>query len=169
MNKGIVRFCYRKVLNITAAAGWDQDLWNDTYAELRMQAQVYNQEKKYRYFSELKRENPRANSLDHLVSMAAIPYLKKLEGVLPDILNTNAEPFLKFQQFRFGIIESDLTTIASHSIALNFYSERMIWLDTIGDILLLAEPGQDSAVLLTQQVQLKPFFSIYSFENESYD
>lgn len=169
MKKGMVRFCYRKILDRTAAPGWDQDLWNDTYAELRMQAQVYNQDKKYRYLSELKKERPVAKSLDHLVSMAAIPYLKKLETVLPDIVNTSNEPFLKFQQFRFEVIESDLATIASHSIAISFYSERMIWIDTIGDILLLAEPAQDSAVLLTQQVQLKPFFSIYSFENESYD
>ena len=53
MAKGIIRFCYRKVIDASSGKQWDKNVFESSYKEFRMQSQFYNQEKKYNTFSEL--------------------------------------------------------------------------------------------------------------------
>ena len=42
-----ITLCYRKVIDASAAKPWEKLVFEDSYTEFKMQAQLYNQEKKY--------------------------------------------------------------------------------------------------------------------------
>lgn len=165
MQKGTIRLCYRKIIDVASANPWDKLVFEDTYTEFRMQVQFYNSEKKYALFSELLYNVPGADKLHFLVSAALIPYLKQLNGKVPDILNNPGKTFLPFNKYRFEIIESHVTDRSKHRVAVNFYSDGLTWHDTIGNQLLVSIPGQTEAgETLTELVSLQPFLSIYSLK-----
>lgn len=90
MAKKIIRLLYRKVIDANAQKAWEQHVFNDSYAEFLLQAQFYNQEKKYNTFAELLTHVPDAEKLHFLVSPAITGYLKQLNGKVPDILNSRS-------------------------------------------------------------------------------
>jgi hypothetical protein len=53
-----ITLCYRKVIDASAAKPWEKLIFEDSYTEFKMQAQLYNQEKKYRSFAELRQQVP---------------------------------------------------------------------------------------------------------------
>ncbi|NJO24941.1 MAG: hypothetical protein HC867_02845, partial [Bacteroidia bacterium] len=61
-----------------------------------------------------------------------------MNGIIPDIKNTLGRQFLSFKNFRFEIINSDITDKSRHNVAINFYSEPLIWHDTIAQICLFS-------------------------------
>ncbi|HKZ67537.1 MAG TPA: hypothetical protein VJ111_14325 [Chitinophagaceae bacterium] len=169
MKKRVIHFCYRKVIDASSKKPWDKYVFESTYTEFLMQAQFYNQEKKYTTFGGLQLNVPNAEKLHFLVSAAIVGYLQQLEERIPDILNNLGKHFLNFKNYRFQIINSDIKNKASHQVAINFYSEPMIWHDTIGGYLLvssLAEEKGDEGIL-THLVELQPFLSIYSIKEET--
>ena len=137
MAKKIIRLCYRKVIDASSSKQWDKYVFESTYAEFLMQAQLYNQEKKYSSFSELMQNAPGAEKLHFLVSASMVGYLQQLDGVVPDILNNLGKHFLKFTDYRFEIINSDIKAKSTHQVAINFFSEPLIWHDTIENYLLV--------------------------------
>lgn len=112
---------------------------------------------------------PGRKNLHFLVSAAIVSYLKQLDGVLPDILNSLGKHFLKFTGYRFEIINSDIKNKTGHQVAINFFSEPLVWHDTVGGYLLVSpfngEKNEDG--ILTDLVQLQPFLSIYSLKEET--
>jgi hypothetical protein len=74
MYKGIIRLCYRKVIDVNSVKPWDKLVFNDTYSEFLLQSQFYNQKKKYTSFSDLITHVPAAEKLHFLVSAAVIGY-----------------------------------------------------------------------------------------------
>jgi hypothetical protein len=161
MPKRIIQLCYRKIIDISATGIWEQLVFNDTYTEFLLQAQNYNQEKKHHSFAQLLHEVPGAERLHFLVSAACVEYLQQLNERIPDIYNILGNKFLNFKSFRFEIINSDINNRNAHQVAINFYSEPIIWHDTIGNYLLISE--KDAAQPeLTDLVQLVPFLSINS-------
>ena len=169
MGKRVIHFCYRKVIDASSKKTWDKYVFESTYTEFLMQAQFYNQEKKYTTFSELQVNVPNADKLHFLVSAAIVGYLQQLGERIPDILNNLGKHFLSFKNYRFEIINSDIKSKTSHQVAINFFSEPMIWHDTIDSYLLvspLAGEKSDDGIL-THLVQLQPFLSIYSIKEET--
>jgi hypothetical protein len=166
MTKKIIRLCYRKVIDPSSQKAWDKHVFESSYTEFRMQAQLYNQEKKYSSFAELIQHTIGAEKLHFLVSAAIVGYLQQLNGVVPDILNNLGKHFLKFNQYRFEIINSDIQNKSSHQVAINFFSEPLTWHDTIGNYLLVspvnAEKNEEG---VTEMIQVQPFLSIYSLNN----
>lgn len=165
----IIRLCYRKIIDASATRPWDKYVFNDTYTEFLMQAQLYNGEKKYALFSELVNNVPAAEKLHFLVSAAAVGYLKQLNGIIPDMQNALGKLFLPFKQFRFEIIESGMQNKGLHKVAINFISEPLTWHDTVGDYLLVSVNNQPDASngLLTDTFQLQPYLSIFSLKTAS--
>jgi hypothetical protein len=170
MTKKIIRLCYRKVIDATSQKVWDKYVFESSYAEFKMQAQLYNQQKKYNSFGELLQHVPGAEKLHFLVSGAVVGYLQQLDGVVPDILNNLGKHFLKFTNYRFEIINSDIQKKDSHQIAINFFSEPLIWHDKIDNYLLVSPVNgarnDDGVLVLTEMLQLQPFLSIYSLKTE---
>ncbi len=164
MSKKIIQLCYRKVIDASSQKTWDKLVFESTYKEFLMQAQLYNREKKYNTFGDLVHNIPGAEKLHFLVSVAMIGYLQQLRGAIPDILNNLGKHFLHFTNYRFEIINSDIKNKAIHQAAINFFSEPLVWHDTIENYLLVSpvngEKNDDG--LLTDMVQLQPFLSIYS-------
>ncbi|MEI6946962.1 hypothetical protein V9K67_07140 [Paraflavisolibacter sp. H34] len=163
MQKAIIRLCYRKVIDAAAKTAWEKYVFEDTYTEFRLQAQYFNQEKKYTSFSELVSQVPGADKLHFLVSAAVTGYLRQLNGMVPGVLNVLGRQFLPFRNFRFEIINSDLRDKSKHQVAINFYSEPLVWHDTINDQLLVSIPDKkEDGETLTELFSLQPFLSIYS-------
>jgi len=169
MSKRVIRFCYRKIVDTSSDKQWDKYVFESSYKEFLMQSQFYNQEKKYNKFSELINNIPSSEKLHFLVSTAVIGYLKQLNGVVPDITNNLGKQFLKFSNFQFEIIESDIKNKQIHRVAINFYSDPMAWHDTIDNFLLVSEGNGEKKEdeILTHLLQLQPFLSIYSLKEES--
>lgn len=165
MQKALIRLCYRKIIDSSATRPWDKFVFEDSYTEFLMQSQLYNQEKKYTSFGELVMHVPNAEKLHFLVSAAVIGYLQQLHGKIPDLTNNLGKLFLPFKNFRFEIINSDIKDKSKHQVAVNFFTDHLIWHDTINNQLLLSVPGNtENGEILTELFTLPPFVSIYSIK-----
>ena len=161
----MIRLCYRKVIDSSSAKPWEQTVFNETYREFVMQAQFYNQEKKYASFGELLQQVPGSEKLHYLVSTAAIGYIRQLEGKVPDIVNNLGRLFLPFENFRFEIINSHIRDSGKHQVAINFYTDQLVWHTTVGNQLLISVPGKkENDETLTDMFTIQPFLSIYSMQ-----
>ncbi len=160
-----IRLCYRKIIDATTLKPWDKYVFEDTYTEFLLQAQFYNQEKKHTSFSELIHHVPGSEKLHFLVSAAIIGYLKQLNGIVPDVVNTLGMLFLPFNNYRFEIINSDIKDKSKHQVAVSFYTEPLTWHDTIGNQLMVSIPGKtENGEILTELLTIQPFLSIYSLK-----
>lgn len=165
MQNALIKLCYRKVIGNQPAKPWEQYVFEDTYKEFLMQVQFYDPEKKWATFGELIQQVPAAEKLHFLVSTAAIGYIRQLEGRVPDIANALGKLFLPFQHFRFEIINSDIRDKSKHQVAINFYTDQLVWHDTIGSQLLVSVPGKtEGDETLTDMFSMQPYLSIYSLK-----
>jgi hypothetical protein len=160
-----ITLCYRKVIDASAAKPWEKLVFEDSYTEFKMQAQLYNQEKKYSSFAELRQQVPGADQLHFLVSAAVIGYIKQLNETIPDILNNLGKQFLRFTKFQFEIINSDLQDKSKHQMAINFYSEPLCWHETIGNFLLVSDKPAEAGEVQTNLFQLQSYMNIHSLQN----
>ena len=165
MQKGMIRLCYRKVIDVHSVKPWDKLVFESTYTEFLMQSQFYNQDKKYFSFGEIITHVPAAEKLHFLVSAAVIGYLQQLQGRIPDLVNNLGRLFLPFKNFRFEIINSDIKDKSKHQVAINFFTDPLVWHDTVNNMLLLSVPGNtENGEILTELFTLPPFVSIYSLK-----
>jgi hypothetical protein len=166
MQQKLIRLSYTKRISSSNSAVWDQLVVNSTWQELLMQSQYYDQQKQYSTFRQLLREVPAAERLHFLVSASVVGYLKQLNGIVPDVLNKRGIPFLLFNDFKFEIVDSDFNDQTKHEVQITFYSDPVLWHDTIGEALLLSNPQEpitkDGA--LTHLLQLQPSVGIYSLK-----
>ncbi|TGE06340.1 hypothetical protein [Hymenobacter fodinae] len=160
----IITLCYRKIIDASSTKPWDQLVFEDTYSEFRLQGQLFNPHQQYHTFGQLLQFAPGAEQLHFLVSAAVRGYLQQLNGVVPDILDNLGRHFLRFTKFQFELINSDLTDKRRHQVAVNFYSEPLVWHDTVGLYLLVSEQQQTTTEVLTSMFQLQPFLTIYSLQ-----
>ena len=161
----LITLCYRKLIDASATKAWDKLVWDDSYAELRLQAQNFNPGNRYRTFGELLHYVPAAEQLHFLVSGAVVGYIRQLNERVPDVLNNLGRHFLRFTRFQFELINSDLHDPAKHQVAVNFFSEPLTWHATVGPYLLVSDATVPAAAeVLTHLVQLQPFLSIHSLQ-----
>jgi hypothetical protein len=162
--KNTIVFCYRKIVDAASEKKWDQYVFESSYQEFRMQAQLYNQEKKYSSFSDLIQHVPAAEKLHFLVSGAITGYLAQLNNRVPDITDNLGRTFLSFTNYRFEIIQSNISDKAAHRVAINFFSDPMTWHDTIGQYMLVSSTttGDTTGPVLTNLVPVQPFLGIHS-------
>jgi len=169
MKPKIIRLCYRKIIDSTATQAWDKLVFEDSYAEFLLQAQLYNQEKKYTTFSDMVHHVPAARQLHFLVSAAVIGYLKQLNDRVPDLKNNLGLLFLPFLNYQFELINSDVTNKLKHQVAINFFTDELVWHDTVNDMLLLSIARKEvtAGVISTELFRIQPFVSIYSLNEVS--
>ncbi|GAB3956506.1 hypothetical protein GCM10028805_46570 [Spirosoma harenae] len=171
MTKGIIRLCYRKIIDASSQKLWDKYVFDDTFKEFYMQAQFYNQDGKYTTFQELRDNVPGADQLQSMTSSAAIGYIRQLNGIIPDIANNAGKLCLPFSQFKFEIIHSHVQNKEAHKVAILFYSDPLTWIDTIDKQLLITYGDQREALqagneVETDLISLQPYLSISSFQQE---
>ncbi len=162
----IITLCYRKIIDATATRPWDKLVWDDSYREFRLQAQNVDPGNQYSSFGELLHYVPGAERLHFLVSGAVTGYVQQLNERVPDILNNLGRHFLRFRQFQFELINSDLRDQSKHQVGISFFSEPLVWHDTVGTLLLVspvaAAGSAPAPETLTHLVQLQPFLSIHA-------
>lgn len=131
-----------------------------------MQVQFYNQQQQHTTFRQLVQQVPSAEKLHFLVSSSVVGYLKQLNGIVPDVHNKRGVPFLLFNDFKFEIIDSNFSDQSKHEIQLTFFSDPVLWHETIADWLLLSNPAepQTKEGALTHLLQLQPAVDIYSYK-----
>lgn len=160
-----ITLCYRKIIDASATRPWDKLVLDDSYREFRMQAQYFNQEKKYRTFGELLHYAPGADRLHGLVSGAIVGYLQQLGGVVPDVLDNLGRRFLKFDKFQFELINSDLLDPSKHQVAISFFTEPLVWHETVGAYLLVSPlAALTSEAILVHTFQLQPYLAIHTLQ-----
>lgn len=128
-------------------------VFEDTYKEYFMQAQQFDQLKQYNTFRELLEKEPKADRMHNLVSTAAIGYLRQLNGLIPEVTNTSGKLFLPFSNFRFELLQSHIKDKSQHKVVIYFYSDHMVWLDTIDRFMLLANSNQTEALEASEEVE----------------
>ena len=101
MTTRTITLCYRKIISATSPKAWEKMVFEDSYNEFRMQAQLYNPEKKHRSFAQLVQHVPEAEKLHFLVSAAVIGYVQQLNETIRDFVNLLRKHFLKFGKFQF--------------------------------------------------------------------
>lgn len=164
MNK-IIRFCYRKIIDSNSATAWERLIFEDSYTEFKMQSQRFNEANQYSSFGEILHHNADAEQLHFLTSAAAVGYVKQLNNKIPDVQNTLGKTFLPFSNFRFEIINSDTKDITKHRVAVNFYSEPVQWINTVGNAMIISvNNSAENNELLTETFVMPPFVSIYSIK-----
>ncbi|HMR93023.1 MAG TPA: hypothetical protein PKC69_11930 [Chitinophagaceae bacterium] len=163
--KPVVRFCYRKIIEVQAAGHWEQAVWEDTYAEFRIQFQVFLAGQQVTSFSALRRSTPAAERLHFLVSGAAINYVRRLEGIIPDIRDNAGQLFLSFHDFRLEIIESDIQQQSKHKIALLFYSIPMRWVGHVGEYMLISCADNIAGEVPAHLFSIPPTLNIHTIQS----
>ncbi|MDB5242711.1 MAG: hypothetical protein JWP57_3336 [Spirosoma sp.] len=169
MAKGLVQLSYCKIIDSSSSTPWEKVVFDETYQEFFMQAQLYNQENKYQTFQELLDNVDKAERLHYLTSRAALGYLKQLNQTIPNVVNAFRQVCLPFTQFKFEILASNVTRKETHKIAIYFYSNPLTWIDTIDGQLLVAYGDQRAALQAGEQVNtdliaLQPYLSIWSYQ-----
>ena len=166
MLRKVITLCYRKIIDATNTSAWDNFVYEDSFAEFKMQAQFYNQDQRFTTFAEMLLNVPEAEKLHFLVSAAITGYLRQLNGIIPDILDNLGRRFLTFENFKFELINSDINDIEKHKIAINFFSKPLIWHDTIDNLLLVSQFKENNeAEVFTNLFQIQPFVSIHAIKN----
>jgi len=166
MSTKVITLCYRKIIDASNTSPWDKFVHEDSFAEFKMQAQFYNLEKQFTTFAEMVLNVPEAQKLHFLVSAAITGYLHQLNGIIPDILDNLGRRFLTFENFKFELINSDITNLKKHKVAINFFSKPLVWHDTVNNLLLVSpfkENNEDE--VFTNLFQIQPFLSISAIKN----
>ncbi|PLK43726.1 hypothetical protein [Emticicia sp. TH156] len=170
MAKGIVKFCYKKVIDKGSQGSWDKLVFDDTWLEFSMQSQFFNKDGKYETYKDIVKNIPGAEKLNYLVSTAAINYIRQLNNLVPDVFNSLHELCLPFENFRFEILQSHVSHKQDHQVVIYFYSEPVLWIDTIYNQLLIAtgqplENALEKDDIKTDLISLMPDLSISSFKS----
>ncbi len=144
--KGLIRLSFAKLIDASSQKPWDKTVFEETYQEFFMQAQLYNPQNQYQTFQELPDNVPNAAQLHYLTSRVALGYLKQLNQLIPDVVNAFGQPCLPFTQFKFEIRASHVQQKEAHKLAIYFYSDPLTWIDTLDNQLLIAYGGQREAL-----------------------
>jgi hypothetical protein len=167
MNTCIITLCYRKIIDANVAKQWDKLVFESSYLEFKMQAQNYSLGTSFTTYADLVRHVPKAKQLAGMITPSITGYVQQLAGIVPDMLNNVGKRFLKFNKFQLEIINSDINDKAKHQVAINFYTEPLIWHHTVENFLLLSDykPAEtENEEVLTNLFQVQPYVNIYSLK-----
>lgn len=167
MNKGPVILSYRKIIDRHHQGLWEQLVWQAAFEEFKLQAQFYNQEQKFSTYGELLKHVKGAEKLPFLVSGAILNYLTQLQEKIPDIIDNQGRTFLSFKKFNFEILTAHVSDNERFKIAINFFSEPVIWYDTIGHFLLVGNHALSADNSYeTHLIAIQPYLNIHEIKHE---
>ena len=143
--KSKIRLAYRLVIDNSSTFVWDKYVFEDTYQEYLLQHQQFNsKENPKNTFRELLSENEKAVQLHYLVGISADNYVQQLKGNLYRITDILGNNYFPFTNYRFDIINTDITDISKHKIGITFYSPLLTYLGMIDNHFLLSKNTGES-------------------------
>lgn len=137
MEKTIIQLTYRQVIDHSADGFLEKMIFQLSYDEFKLKSQVYNPDLKLSSFSQMKAIDGRANSLHYKSGFAVSGYLEALNKAIPGLMNEAGQPVL-FESYRFEVIESDISDISKHKVAVHYITGNLSVLGVLGEKLLLA-------------------------------
>ena len=165
MTKPLIKLAYRTVIDTSAQPGFEQNVFNDTYSELLMQAQVYNREKRFATVAEMIAANPKANSLHYKVGFAIGLYVNELNKKIPNLTDSLGNP-VSFEIFKTEIVHSDITNREKHVVSLIYITEPLMLVDAFGQYLVLSkQAGEETEEWETFTVSLQLGLSIVNYKS----
>lgn len=167
MIKGIIKLGFQKIIDETSTSLWDKYVFDDTWMEYKIQAANYNQQGGASLFTDIIKQNAAAQKLHYLVSVAAVGYIRQLQGVIPGLLNAHGKIIVPFKNFKFNIIESDITNCKLHKVEIIFISGPIICIGFFNSHYLIAAADKQQELnegkeVETEMIPHSDQLSIYS-------
>jgi hypothetical protein len=165
MQKGLVKLAYRQVISADSKGSFERNVLNTSYEEFFMKSQAYNQEQKFKTFKEMVANDAKANSLHYKSGFAIVTFMQQLNNKIPG-LHDVLDKSLSFEGYMFEIIDSDITNVAAHKVAITYTTGTFTYFGTIGDYLLLAEGDKlnEAEPIETLTLKMQNGLSIISYQ-----
>jgi hypothetical protein len=164
MAKALLKFAYRQVIDINSTGNFEKAVFENTYKEFLLKSQAYNLGHGFSTFSQMKRNDGRANSLHYKLSFAALHLLHSLDNRIPDIKD-NAGRSLLFETPKFELIESDIEDKRAHQIAINYCTGVYTLMNIAGEYMILAEgDASDQEMCETFTLKMQPGLSVVFYK-----
>ena len=154
MSTPLIKLTYRQLIDRNSILTFEQQVFEDSYCELLMQAQRYNKNNEWKLFHDLVAHDPKAQSLHYKVGFAIGLYVQELHHLIPGLTDTMGMVNIPFTDYQFSIINSDLTDKKKHRVAITYTSAAMTLLGSVGNCLILSLP---SAATTTEDGWLPSF------------
>jgi hypothetical protein len=137
MKNALITISFTQLIDASMQGWFEKGVINSSYDEFLLKSQVYNRERKFRTFQEMKANDGKANSLHYKCSFPVIPYVELLKHEIPGLKDNTQLP-IKFKTYQFQIVDSDITTKLAHKVSITYYTDVLSLLDNFGEYLLLA-------------------------------
>jgi hypothetical protein len=137
MQKALIKLAYRQVINEQSRSIFERNVFIASYNEFLLKSQTYNQERKFRSFKEMVNSDGRANSLHYKLSFPVLPFIELLHKKIPS-LKDNAGKQIPFDHWQFELIDSDIKNKNMHTVAVNYFTDTITVLETLGEYMLLS-------------------------------
>ena len=137
MERALIQLAYRQVITEPCKSPFEQNVLLVSYNEFLLKSQAYNIERKFNTFREMVNQDGRANSLHYKLSFPVLPFMEQLQKKIP-LLKDNAGKNIVFDTWQFELVDSDITNRSRHTIAINYYTDIITVIETLGKYMLLA-------------------------------
>lgn len=137
MKHALIKLAYRQVIDEQSKSNFERNIFYVSCNEFLLKSQTYNMEKKFRSFSEMVNNDGRANSLHYKLSFPVLPFIELLQKKIP-LLTGNTGKNISFDKWQFELIDSDIKDKALHKVAINYYTDTITVIKTLGEYMLLA-------------------------------
>jgi hypothetical protein len=136
--KASLRISYIQELDARADGLFERQVLDATYKEFILKSQAYNVGGKFQMFSEIVKNDARANSLHYKCRFPIEELVSTLRGNIPQLTDNTGQLCIPFISFDFRLIESDLLDKSKHIIQLIYHSDTLTLVESLGHYLLLS-------------------------------
>ncbi|MGZ3754286.1 MAG: hypothetical protein ACXVAY_02610 [Mucilaginibacter sp.] len=163
MKPAIVKLCYKQMIDTSSTGDFEKQVLKASYDEFLLKSQTYNMEGKFKTFTQLKTNDGRANSLHYKLGFAVGHFIDRLNKNIPE-LRDNLDNTVNFDIARFELIESDITDMVAHKVAINYITTDLILCSIIGEYLVLAKGNANpDETVDTFTLKMQPGISIVNY------
>lgn len=167
MPKALIKVSYTQQFDANAKTGFEKSIVQASFTEYKMKQQAYNTDGSITRFTELKKKDGRANSLHYKSGFAVGGIIQSLQNKITVV--QDGVPFeLSFDIYRFEVLESDITDISFHKVAVHYISGIMTLYEIIGNYLLVsygAPPADNQAPATTFLLKVQPGMNITEYQS----
>jgi hypothetical protein len=153
MTKAIIKLTYKQVIDASSTGDFEKNVLFASYQEFLLKSQAYNPGDKLKTFSEMKNNDGRANLLHYKLSFVIGYFIETLKNKIPALTDTLGNS-ITFEVPKFELIESDVTTMAAHKVAINYITTELTLLNTIGEYLVLSAGNGEETFTIKMQAGL---------------
>ncbi|POY35291.1 hypothetical protein C3K47_16030 [Solitalea longa] len=167
MSKAFIKLAYKQVIHSGSVTPFEQAVFNDTYAELLMQVQVYNPQKLFNNWAELTTAVPKAaQNVPYKTAFSIGLYVKELTNVIPGLTDNLDQANIPFANYKFEIIDSHFENRQKHKVSITYLTATFTLLTSFGEYLVLSTNTASTAGTSTDTIVIKmqPGLSVVSYE-----